>query len=242
MIFNEIEYFSFINLLLLSLFFFYIFLFFIIFNSSLILNSIYYNDMLLELFITFVSLIYVILIISPGLLLFLDFDLLTSSSFIIYILGFQWAWSYNLFFSNSFSLTFDQLIISSNAFSLGSSSSISSFSFNCPFISSSFTFLTSSFSLSLFSNYYLTLFNSYLLLNLFNHISLFITSFDVIHSFGFHSLGFKSDAIPGRINYVSSIFLMFNGSYISFCYELCGLSHSSMLSSITVLSINGSKD
>jgi hypothetical protein len=88
-IFNEIEYFSFINLLLLSLFFFYIFLFFIIFNSSLLLNSIYYNDSLVELTITFISLIYVILIISPGLLLFMDFDLISSSSFILYCTGYQ---------------------------------------------------------------------------------------------------------------------------------------------------------
>jgi hypothetical protein len=89
LIFNEIEYFTFINLLLLSLFFFYIFLFFIIFNSSLLLNSIYYNDMYIELIITFISLIYVLLIISPGLLLFMDFDLISSSSFICYITGFQ---------------------------------------------------------------------------------------------------------------------------------------------------------
>ena len=89
LIFNEIEYFIFINLLLSSLFLFYIFLFFIIFNSSLLLSSIYFNDIYIESFITFISLLYVLLIISPGLLLFMDFDLISSSSFILYVTGFQ---------------------------------------------------------------------------------------------------------------------------------------------------------
>jgi cytochrome c oxidase subunit 2 len=57
----------------------------------------------------------------------------------------------------------------------------------------------------------------------------------VIHSFGFHSLGFKSDAIPGRLNFVSLLFLLSSGSYLGYCYELCGLGHSSMLSSLVVL-------
>jgi len=89
LIFNEIEYFTFINLLLLSLFFFYVMLFFIIYSSSLLLNSIFYSDSYIELIITFVSLLYVILIISPGLLLFLDYDLIISSSFLLYVTGFQ---------------------------------------------------------------------------------------------------------------------------------------------------------
>jgi len=95
-------------------------------------------------------------------------------------------------------------------------------------------FASSSF--SLFTNFYLCLFSSYLILSLYSLISFFVYSFDVIHSFGYHSFGFKSDAIPGRVNLVSSLSLFFNGYFISYCYELCGLSHSSMLSSVIVLS------
>jgi len=82
----------------------------------------------------------------------------------------------------------------------------------------------------------LCLFSSYLILSLYSTISLYVYSFDVIHSFGYHSFGFKSDAIPGRVNLVNSLSLFFNGYFISYCYELCGLAHTSMLSSIVVLS------
>jgi hypothetical protein len=81
-------------------------------------------------------------------------------------------------------------------------------------------------------SFYLTLFSNYLILSLFSSIRLYISSFDVIHSFGFHSLGFKSDAIPGRLNFVSNLFLLSSGSYLGYCYELCGLGHTSMLSSL----------
>jgi len=85
------------------------------------------------------------------------------------------------------------------------------------------------------TSYYLCLFSSYLLLSLYSTISLYVYSFDVIHSFGYNSFGFKSDAILGRVNLVSSLSLLFNGYFISYCYELCGISHSSMLSSVVIL-------
>jgi len=94
----------------------------------------------------------------------------------------------------------------------------------------------SSFHSSLFGrSFYLTLFNNYLILSLFSSIRIIISSFDVIHSFGFHSLGFKSDAIPGRLNFVSNLFINISGSYMGYCYELCGLGHTSMLSSLHIL-------
>jgi len=234
LLFNEIEYFTFINLLLLSLFFFYICLFFIIFNSSLLLNSIYFNDLYIELIITFLSLIYVIIIISPGLLLFLDFDLITSSSFICYVTGFQWAWSYSLTFvsfSDAISnISFDQLLISSSLFNLSSFNLVSSFINHCLVCYDNIF----GFSL-LFKSFYLCLFSNYLILSCFSSINLIGSSFDVIHSFGFHNLGFKSDVIPGRLNFISNIFINFSGSYLGYCYELCGLGHTYMLSNLVVL-------
>jgi hypothetical protein len=103
-------------------------------------------------------------------------------------------------------------------------------------ISNTSSIFTSFISSSINStSYYLCLFSSYLLLSLYSTISLYVYSFDVIHSFGYHSFGFKSDAIPGRVNLVSSLSLLFNGYFISYCYELCGISHSSMLSSVVIL-------
>jgi len=90
--YNEIEYFIYVNLLILSLFLFYMMLFMVIYSSSLILNSVFYNDVFIEVFMTFVSFVYIILIISPGLLLFLDYDFINSLiNFNVYILGYQWA-------------------------------------------------------------------------------------------------------------------------------------------------------
>jgi heme/copper-type cytochrome/quinol oxidase subunit 2 len=106
-------------------------------------------------------------------------------------------------------------------------------SFLCPSASSSF--LEAQAHTPLHASFYLCLFSSYLLLPLYATISMYVNSFDVIHSFGYHCLGYKSDCIPGRVNHVSSLQLHFPGHFISYCYELCGLAHTSMLSSITVL-------
>lgn len=235
-------------------------LFMVIYSSSLILNSVFYNDVFIEVFMTFISFVYIILIISPGLLLFLDYDFINSLiNFNVYILGYQWAWNYNILFNN-FSFSFDQLILSSLAFSyssfpmmLSSTLNIANWLTMCLSLGWSYTLYVSSFIISgassplssafisslyspLFANFYMCLFSSYLILSLYSLISFYVHSFDVIHSFGYHSFGFKSDCIPGRVNLVSSLSLFFNGYFISYCYELCGVAHSSMLSSIVVLS------
>lgn len=91
-----------------------------------------------------------------------------------------------------------------------------------------FSFLFDSFSLSSYLVYFISL-NSILLLPCFLGFRFLIFSFDVIHSLGFYSLGFKMDAIPGRINYSFELSTFFKGEHRGFCYELCGTSHSSML-------------
>lgn len=117
--YNETEYYAYVNLLIVSLLLFYLMLFMVIYASSLILNSVYYNDVFIEVMMTLVSFIYIVLIISPGLLLFLDYDFISSlTNFNVYILGYQWAWNYNVMFNN-LSYTFDQLVLPSSAFSSG---------------------------------------------------------------------------------------------------------------------------
>jgi len=120
--YNEIEYFIYVNLLIVSLLLFYMMLFMIIYSSSLILNSVFYNDVFIEVFMTFVSFIYIILIISPGLMLFLDYDFILSlTNFNVFVLGYQWAWNYNVLFNN-LSYSFDQLVLPSPSFSYSYSS------------------------------------------------------------------------------------------------------------------------
>ena len=88
-IFNIVEYFSFVNLFLLFLFIL-ISLFFILINSTLIYyNNLSFNDGVLEFISTLFSLLFLIIIISPALIILLDYDLIIIPSYIIYSLGLQ---------------------------------------------------------------------------------------------------------------------------------------------------------
>jgi cytochrome c oxidase subunit 2 len=59
------------------------------------------------------------------------------------------------------------------------------------------------------------------------HIRIIITSADVLHSWAIPSLGIKMDAVPGRLNQVST-FIKRNGIYFGQCSEICGLYHGYM--------------
>ncbi len=54
-----------------------------------------------------------------------------------------------------------------------------------------------------------------------------ITSVDVIHSWTVPTLGIKTDAIPGRLNFLSAV-IPFSGVYFGQCREICGSNHSFM--------------
>lgn len=80
----------------------------------------------------------------------------------------------------------------------------------CPYLLSYFTYypylLISPYYLSSVSNGLSCLpfvffdVSAFILLPLFSLIKVIVFSFDVIHSFSLYSLGFKIDAIPGRLN------------------------------------------
>ena len=76
--------------------------------------------------------------------------------------------------------------------------------------------------------------NEYILIPLFSLCKLMSYSFDVIHSIGFYSLGIKLDAIPGRINIINHVKLLYKGSHIGKCFELCGQGHPGMLELMVV--------
>lgn len=52
-----------------------------------------------------------------------------------------------------------------------------------------------------------------------------VTSADVLHSWAIPALGIKTDAIPGRLNYLSTI-TSYSGIYYGQCREICGSNHS----------------
>lgn len=59
------------------------------------------------------------------------------------------------------------------------------------------------------------------------NILFLITSADVLHSWTVPTLGIKVDALPGRLNYLTSK-TMFSGVYYGQCSEICGSNHSFM--------------
>jgi len=59
------------------------------------------------------------------------------------------------------------------------------------------------------------------------HISVNVTSTDVIHSWAIPSLGTKIDAIPGRLNQIP-LYIRREGIFFGQCSEICGAGHAYM--------------
>lgn len=57
-----------------------------------------------------------------------------------------------------------------------------------------------------------------------SNILFLVTSVDVIHSWTIPTLGIKTDAIPGRLNYLRTS-SPFSGVYYGQCREICGSNH-----------------
>lgn len=57
------------------------------------------------------------------------------------------------------------------------------------------------------------------------NILFLVTSADVLHSWAVPTLGIKTDAIPGRLNYLTTKAL-YSGVYYGQCSEICGSNHS----------------
>ena len=90
-IFNIVEYFAFINLFL---FFLFIVMgsFFVLVNSTLLYyGSVEFNHSWAEFLSTLFSLAFLGAVISPALVILLDYDLAALPAFMIYSLGLQWA-------------------------------------------------------------------------------------------------------------------------------------------------------
>nr|UYL27238.1 cytochrome c oxidase subunit II [Alectorobius spheniscus] len=86
----------------------------------------------------------------------------------------------------------------------------------------------SSFRLLDVDNRLITPFNS--------NLRLLVTSSDVIHSWTIPSLGVKVDAVPGRLNQISSQ-VNRPGLFFGQCSEICGANHSFMPISMEITSI-----
>jgi cytochrome c oxidase subunit 2 len=65
-------------------------------------------------------------------------------------------------------------------------------------------------------------------------VELTVTSEDVFHNFGVPGLRAKADAIPGQTTETWFIAPQ-TGKYTAHCYELCGVGHSNMKATVTVM-------
>ena len=59
-------------------------------------------------------------------------------------------------------------------------------------------------------------------------IAYYLSTLDIIHSFGISSLGIRVDCVSGRVNVVFEL-IKLNGKLKGLCYELCGQFHSNMV-------------
>ena len=242
------EYFSFINIILVFLFILIVLYFILIFSSLLYYQTINYNNYTVEFFSTFFSLIILIIIISPALIILMDSDLIIIPSYIIYSLGYQWAWQFNIIFQPcdiGFNVYCDQYIIAQSA-----KPKYPFIKYDIHTIANYHSYLLDPFNFNRFgyqwtwpillkrlkfSTNYLFDINQYILLPLYSYVRLFVLSFDVIHTLGIYSWGIKIDAIPGRINLCHTLRLLCKGEHRGKCFELCGQGHLSMV--IAALSI-----
>ena len=93
-IYNELEYFTYINFWLLGLFIFVMLLFYLSIISSIFYNTIYSHSNITELLLTISSTILLFLIVSPCLLLLLEYNSTLISSTLISVTALQWLWEF----------------------------------------------------------------------------------------------------------------------------------------------------
>ena len=207
-------------------------------STLLYYSNVNINHCLIEFISTLFSLLFLILIISPTLIILLDFDLIILPSFIIYSLGLQWAWQFNCIFlpiNIGFESYCDHYIISSinkKSISWIIDKKLKAFNWLKADLSidrSSVIQSSEELIESLMVTRYLIDISQYILLPIYSFIRLFVYSFDVIHTLGFYSWGIKIDAIPGRINLTTTLRLLWKGECRGKCFELCGQGHLSML-------------
>ncbi len=190
-----------------------------------------------------------IIIISPALIILFDFDLIILPSFIIYSLGLQWAWQFNIIFI-PIDIRFDSycdhyIILGINKLIKTTKDSISYYSSRVIFDIWYLGHLSVNIYSQLFPLFrdrinltttrYLFDISQYILLPIYSFIRLFVYSFDVIHTLGFYSWGIKIDAIPGRINLATTLRLLWKGEYRGKCFESCGQGHLSMMINSLIL-------
>ncbi len=95
LLFSIIEYFSYLNLWLIILFLFLCFFFLIFSSCQLLISSLYCSGAVFEFCLILISFFFIIIIISPALIILLDYEIIIVPSFIVFVCGYQWAWTFS---------------------------------------------------------------------------------------------------------------------------------------------------
>lgn len=221
-VFNIIEYFSYLNFWLVILFIFVVWFFIFASSTQLINSSRLCSNVVFETWLSLFLLLVIFLVISPALIILLDSEIIGVPNFMVYSVGYQWSWLFNICcsFVNGSLFSFNYCFSTSEIHLITSYY----FSINGFLIDLAHDVCFNDYSLS-----YMFSTNELIILPIDSIIKFYVFSYDVIHSLGIYSFGIKIDAIPSRFNITCTIHTNIKGEHRGMCYELCGLGHSSML-------------
>ena len=178
-----------------------------VFKQRLELIKITHNTSL-EVFWTLIPSFILILIAIPSFALLYAMDEVIAPSITLKVIGHQWYWSYE------YTDHFLNLVGNTLAFD---------------------SFMIPEDELKS-GDLRLLYVDNFVVLPINTHIRIIITSADVLHSWAIPSLGIKMDAVPGRLNQVST-FIKRNGIFFGQCSEICGLYHGYMPIVVEALSM-----
>lgn len=152
----------------------------------------------------------------PSFIILYAMDIIPSHDFSIKVVGHQWYWSYEYIMENIF--LYDNMMDISVKTPHKEYEMLHRYSFD--------SYMIPSDELQSHQTRLLDTTNP-LVIPVAKYASVTVTSCDVIHSFTVPSLGFKVDAVPGRLNTIS-MYVMELGHYYGQCSELCGVNHGFM--------------
>jgi len=168
------------------------------------------HGVILEIVWTTIPSLILIFIAIPSFSLLYSMDEVIEPSLTVKVIGHQWFWSYE--YSDRASeaeLPLDSyLLVDAN--------------------------ISKAFKLLKIKAYRLLDVNFPLVLPIKTHIRFLVTSADVLHSWAIPSLALKIDAVPGRLNQVST-YIKRTGVFYGQCSEICGVNHGYMPSVIFAL-------
>lgn len=153
----------------------------------------------LEIFWTVIPVIILLYIAGPSFSLLYALDEGCSKTLVVKIIGHQWYWTYEIpNFLDKEGINF----LSFDSYLKGVNDLI-------------------------FGSFRLLEVDQRLYLPLYTHISLVITSADVLHSWAVPSFGIKIDACPGRLAHIT-LYFQREGVFYGQCSEICGQGHGFM--------------